>query len=81
MNLKTEIEKCKTRNQLDKVLAKHKIKIRKDDSSEVGCLSVWLDKVTRVYQRRPKENLIFQTWTPVVMKASGISTFPSARRG
>ena len=60
-DLKTAIEKCKTVNQVYKVLAKYNRTVIKDESAEFGGrLSIWIDDKTRIYQS--VRGMIYQTW-------------------
>ena len=59
-DLKTAIEKCKTVNQVYKVLAKYNRTVIKDESAEFGGrLSIWIDDKTRIYQS--VSGMIYQT--------------------
>lgn len=60
-DLKTAIEKCKTVNQVYKVLAKYNRTVIKDESVEFGGrLSIWIDDKTRIYQSA--RGMIYQMW-------------------
>ena len=73
-NLKEEIGKCKTKKQVLTVLKKYGRHIERDDSDEVGCFSVWIDNLTRIYKNYRGE-FIYQEWTPCKMNYSGIPVF------
>ena len=72
---KNEVEACKTRTELMKVLKKYKREVIRDNSKEVGCFSIWIDDTTRIYQCKRGQRMTLQTWKRVKMEYSGIPTF------
>ena len=76
--LKAKIEKCTTGNQVRKILAANNIRIVRETTSEVGCSSVWIDSVTRIYKPHKRKFMAVQVWRPVDMTYSGAPMF-SAR--
>lgn len=74
MDIKTALSKCKTDKQAIKAIHDAGYAIIRDDTAEMGCFSVWLDELTRVY-KNPRKDYIFQKWQRVKLKYSGIPTF------
>ena len=72
--IKAQIEKCKTKKQVMKVLDKYNIPIIRDNSEEVGCFSIWIDEYTRIYKPLHR-NMTVQKWRKVNMEYSGIPVF------
>lgn len=72
--LKDTLKTCKTDKQVLKAIADTGLKVAKDDTSEIGSFSVWLDDTTRIYKTLRKE-YILQKWERVQVKYSGIPTF------
>lgn len=48
--LKEKIERCTTEKHVRRVLMENKIRIIRDDTEDIGCFSVWIDDITRIYQ-------------------------------
>ena len=76
--LKEKIEKCTTEKQVRRILVANGIQIVRDTSSEVGCFSVWIDRLTRIYKPHKRKYMAVQVWRPVDMTYSGAPMF-SAR--
>lgn len=76
--LKAKIEKCATGKQVMRILTANNIRIVRETTSEVGCFSVWIDSVTRIYKPYRRKNMAVQVWRPVDMTYSGAPMF-SAR--
>ena len=74
-DLKKAVEACKTSTQVKKELKRYGKQIMRDDSKEVGCFSIWIDKTTRIYKPTSRSNMVLQGWKPVVMEYSGIPTY------
>ena len=72
--IKQQIEKCKTKKQVMEILKRNNIKIIRDNSDEVGCFSVWIDELTRIYKPMHR-NMRVQTWQKVNMNYSGVPVF------
>lgn len=73
-SIKNEIEKCKTGKQVLAILKRNEIKIIRDDSEDVGCFSIWIDPLIRIYKPR-RGSMKVQKWEKVTLKYSGIPTF------
>lgn len=76
---KAKVEGCKTPLQVKKLLEHYGINIKRDDSDEVGCFSIWINDAIRIYQNYRKE-MILQKWQKVNMTYSGTPTYPSAQK-
>ena len=72
--IKQQIESCKTKKQVMEILKRNNIKIIRDNSDEVGCFSVWIDELTRIYKPMHR-NMKVQTWRTVSMSYSGVPVF------
>lgn len=72
--IKQQIESCKTKKQVMEILKRNNIKIIRDNSDEVGCFSVWIDELTRIYKPMHR-NMKIQTWRTVSMSYSGVPVF------
>ena len=72
--IKNQIEKCKTKKQVMEILKRNNIKIIKDDSDDVGCFSIWIDELTRIY-KPIRNNMKVQCWRKIEMNYSGVPTF------
>lgn len=75
MDIRKEIEQCKTPKQVFAVLEKNNLRVWRDDSDEVGCFSIWLDEKTRIYKPHGWKTMAFQTWTKSKMEYSGVPVF------
>lgn len=75
MDIKNEIELCRTPKQVYNVLKKYGRKIQRDDSDDVGTFSIWIDDVTRIYKPHKRKTMSFQKWQKVQIKYSGVPTF------
>ena len=74
-NLKAKINQCRTKAQVLKVLKENDLQIIRDDSEEVGCFSVWIDDLTRIYKPHKREFMKLQKWQKVKLQYSGIPVF------
>ena len=72
--IKRQIESCKTKKQVMEILKRNNIKIIRDNSDEVGCFSVWIDELTRIYKPMHR-NMKVQTWKIISMSYSGVPVF------
>ena len=72
--IKRKIESCKTKKQVMEILKRNNIKIIRDNSDEVGCFSVWIDELTRIYKPMHR-NMKVQTWKIISMSYSGVPVF------
>ena len=72
--IKKQIESCKTKKQVMEILKRNNIKIIRDNSDEVGCFSVWIDELTRIYKPMHR-NMKVQTWKIISMSYSGVPVF------
>jgi len=72
--IKQQIESCKTKKQVMEILKRNNIKIIRDNSDEVGCFSVWIDELTRIYKPMHR-NMKVQTWRTISMSYSGVPVF------
>lgn len=72
--IKQQIESCKTKKQVMEILKRNNIKIIRDNSDEVGCFSVWIDELTRIYKPMHR-NMKVQTWRTISMSYSGVTVF------
>jgi hypothetical protein len=73
--LKADVEKCRNRAEVEKVIKKYGFTIQRDDSQEVGCFSVWLGDTIRIYKPSHGKKMIFQRWAKTSFKYSGIPVF------
>ena len=73
MDIKTQVEKCKTTKQVLQVIKAAGLKVSRDDSNEIGAFSIWLDDVTRIY--KSSRGFVYQTWQKIEYRYSGIPTF------
>lgn len=72
--IKDQIERCKTKKQVMEILKKNDIRVIRDNSDEVGCFSIWIDELTRIY-KPVKRNMKVQSWKKINMNYSGVPTF------
>ena len=70
-----KIEACTTPNQVFSLLNKHNITIDHDDTSDVGCFSIWLDDTTRIYKPLGRKTMRYQTWQRFTPTYSGVTVF------
>lgn len=75
--LKEKIEKCTTGKQVKRILAAYGVPIIRETTHEVGCFSIWLDDLTRIYKPYRRRFMKVQKWQRVSMMYSGAPMFTS----
>lgn len=74
-SIRKEIDRCRTKAQVLKVLKENGLQIIRDDSKEVGCFSIWVDEFTRIYKPYKSKFMKLQKWQKVKYQYSGIPVF------
>lgn len=73
-----KIENCTTGSQVKRILTARGIPIVKETTQDVGCFSIWLDDLTRIYKPYQRHFMKVQKWQRVNLEYSGAPMF-SAR--